>query len=308
MPKEAILLHNPNAGSALPPAELERLASSIRQGSGATLNIISEATEALALERLASSLDDQLVYVIGGDGTIGLVADLLVRTRSEAAIAPLPSGTGNDLCSHLGLSSNPFEAIGQLSDGALQKVDVGQVTWRGLAEEKSRVFINSWGMGFDASAASRSDRYKRLGTAAYGIAAAEVLLTWKQMRGEVRIDGVTMPASSYMFVSVCNGSSSGGGFTLAPHASLTDGMLNYFFVERISRLRAAMLLPTVRLTGRTSFENIGHGETFELTIESAIEQPMHFDGEVPDELTRSVTVRCLPGVVSLLTPGQSRQS
>src|SRR5207253_10113364 len=58
-----------------------------------------------------------VVYAVGGDGTVHEIAKRLVGT--ELALGILPTGSGNGFARHLGLPVEPIASLGSCGDGVI---------------------------------------------------------------------------------------------------------------------------------------------------------------------------------------------
>ncbi|NND70440.1 MAG: hypothetical protein HKN43_02570 [Rhodothermales bacterium] len=298
----AIVFNNPSSGFALTSASLANLIDHIGKYFS-VVDVIDRVGLPEALQSLARLVDvGTTIFVLGGDGTIGVVANFLIEQDVDAAIAPIPTGTGNDFTSFVGISKDHNTAVRQLIDGSVHHIDCGMVEWSGPRGSGSHVFVNSFGIGYDARVAENVDRYKSLGSAGYVAAALHTLIGWNNQAGTVVVDDTAIEKTKFMFASVCNGRSSGGGFKLAPEASLVDHQLDYFIMGDISRLMALMLLPAIRLRGKWSSPKITSGRARKLLITFDDPHPIHLDGEIASPATSTVAVRCLPGALSMLLP------
>jgi len=128
------------------------------------------ATE-LARAAAASRERYERVVVVGGDGTVGEVAQGLARTDLPLAI--IPAGTGNDIARNLAIPRHPLAAARLAATGAPRPIDLGEVRTR----EATRHFVNVAGFGFDAEAAERVNRLPRMvgGTLPYLVGALQTL-------------------------------------------------------------------------------------------------------------------------------------
>jgi len=196
----------------------------------------------LVSKRLDSNLRKNLDGT-GGDGTLHEVANGLAG--QNVALGVVPSGTGNDFARSLGLSLEPGQAITELAQGEIKKLDLGRC--------EKKYFINMGGLGFDADVAYRVNRKRFFrGRLAYLIAALQTLLAYKTYQLEISIDNKVITADSIL-VSVGNGQYVGGGFRLLPQAALDDGLLDIMVVSNTSRKEIICALPSLYKGG-----HVGH--------------------------------------------------
>ena len=227
MAKEAVIIGNPNSGSAGEEGYLESFAEVLRAG-GLTVEVLNTERPDHATE-LAAEAGDRLVVAAGGDGTVNEVVNGLSQ---GATLGILPLGTANVLARELGLPLRPEDACERILTGTTFRMDVGVATDR---EGTERRFTCMAGIGFDAEVVREvGPRLKRyLRSLAFPLVALTVYL-----RGglpEVRIlDGDNVHVAQ--FAIVANGRYYGGEFETAEGASLTSGGLEVVLVEKVGSL------------------------------------------------------------------------
>ena len=188
--------------------ELERLGTEFR---------IVETRSADHARELARSAADagETVGALGGDGFVGAIAGVLCG--SEARLAVLPGGRGNDFARVLGIPREPAEAVRVAVDGVERPVDVAE------ANGKSFVGIASLGVDSDANRIANEAKLVK-GNLVYLYAAVRALIEWKDATFEVVVDGKRHSFRGCQ-VAVGNSKAYGGGMYALPHAQLDDGLL-----------------------------------------------------------------------------------
>lgn len=169
-----------------------------------------------------------LVFAVGGDGTVRAVAQGLEGTGVTMAI--VPRGTGNLFAHHLKLPVGDVAAcIAAGLNGTTRPIDLGVIDWTRPDESKERhVFLVIAGMGLDAQIMQTTDPVlkKRIGALAYVKAGAIALLNGKRMKLQFRIDGGEPKITKVHTVMVGNIGSIARGVTVMPDASDDDGFLD----------------------------------------------------------------------------------
>ena len=185
---------------------------------------------------------DALV-VVGGDGMVSLGVNLLAQTSIPLAI--VPSGTGNDLARGLGIPVGDLAAsIRHLLATVTQParaIDLGRIT----CGEKVTYFACILSAGFDAIVNERANKMTwPKGKSRYTLALLLELVGLKAVRYSLVVDGVASSVGANL-ISIANNTSMGGGMLVTPDASLTDGLLDVFVLQPVSRLRFLRLFPRV---------------------------------------------------------------
>lgn len=175
------------------------------------------------------------LYACGGDGTLNEVfAGALGFTNAQ--VASVPCGSGNDFIRTFGQSSRFLDIAAQMNGRAVP-ID--------LIETDSGVCAAICSVGVDSEVAYGIPKFRRLplcgGSMAYQLSIALRVLRPLAKHLRITVDGETLEGD-YVIATVCNGKSYGGGYFAAPEASVTDGLLDVVLVKKLSRLRLAKVL------------------------------------------------------------------
>ena len=227
MKTEAVIIGNPNSGSAGDEGYLEGFAGVLRAG-GLEVEVLNTERPDHATE-LAAAAGDRLVVAAGGDGTVNEVVNGLSK---DATLGILPLGTANVLARELGLPLEPGEACERILTGSAFRMDVGVAT-DGRGTE--RRFACMAGIGFDADVVREvTPRLKRyLRSLAFPLVALKVYLRGDRPDLQV-VDGDTTYVAQ--FAVVANGRYYGGEFEMAEGVSLGSGELEVVLIEKVGLL------------------------------------------------------------------------
>ena len=227
MAMEAVIIGNPNSGSAGDKGYLERFADILRAG-GLEVEVMNTERPDHATE-LAALAGDRLVIAAGGDGTVNEVVNGL---SEGATLAILPLGTANVLARELGLPLDPEDACKRIIEGNVSQMDVGVATDE---EGTERRFTCMAGIGFDANVVREvTPRLKRyLRSFAFPLAAVNVYFQGDRPKLHI-MDGDTTYVTQ--FAVIANGQYYGGEFEVAEDASLESGALEVVLVDQVSIL------------------------------------------------------------------------
>jgi YegS/Rv2252/BmrU family lipid kinase len=253
------LLVNPAAGrgralEALPQvhAALDGLRASHRT---VTTRSIDHAYE----EAARAARDGETVVAVGGDGLLRPLAGAL--KDSDAALALIPCGRGNDLARVLGVPTDPGEAARLAVQGEERLLDVANV------EGTPFMGIASFGLDSDANRIANEAKLVK-GDAVYVYAALRALAAWKPATFTVTVDGERHQFTGFS-VAVGNSKAYGGGMLILPHAELDDGRLDVMLVKRTSKLRCLVELPKVFKGTHVNSEHVEflRGEEIEVSAD-----------------------------------------
>ena len=175
-----------------------------------------------------------VIVAIGGDGTWSNAADPIIESgRDDVAFGILPSGTGNDFGRNFGYTpKDPIVAVAVLAAGHTRTVDVGRVDTLSASEHtpdlmEPRNFLNLIGFGFDIAVVDAAERARFLtGELRYKLTALQQLMRFPGFKARVESGGGEVRDPDLIMLTVSNGRYFGGGFPIAPEASVDDGRLH----------------------------------------------------------------------------------
>jgi len=230
---------------------------------------------------------------MGGDGTVNEVANGLLG--SDATLAVIPAGTGNDFIRMLGIPSNPMQAIDALLDGSTRTMDLGQV-------DDDRCFVNGLGIGIDAQVARDVLKMERLrGAAAYITAAVRQVFRFQAFPVTLSTRDEQLELTC-LSLGISNGLYAGGGFKLAPKADINDGLIDICAIGDYSKPERLFRLPKVRAGKHADWKNVTYRQTTEVTVSSPKKLIAHVDGEPYRLEGDSFTVKALPNALRVQIP------
>lgn len=252
------------------------------------------------------------IVAVGGDGTWSHTADrILASGNKEVRFGILPSGTGNDFGRSLGVNhSAPEEAVRILARGKTRKVDVGRVVGEVVRVDTpqaqpaaGRHFLNLVGFGFDIAVIDAARKARILsGALLYKLTALQQLFRFPGFEVEVDGQGGIHLEGKHMMLTISNGRYFGGGFPIAPGATLSDRMLHACFIRDASAVE--------RLSLFNMAEKGEHGRSPRVRIVASpgfrarFQAPPRFevDGDVYLSSTPNVEVQVLPGALEVIVP------
>ena len=161
---------------------------------------------------------------------------------TDATLAVIPAGTGNDLARGAGVPGSVKEAVEALIRGKASRFDLSLLTNASGSRYVGAVVSS----GYDARVnRATNDIRLRFGALSYGYIALRELASFDPLRYRLTIDGVQREVSA-MMVAIANTGIFGGGIRIAPGYDLTDGLLDVTIVHPVSRLRLMTLFPRLR--------------------------------------------------------------
>ena len=182
------------------------------------------------------------IVVSGGDGSMHAVVTALYKRNelSDATLALLPMGTGNDFARGNGIPLEIEDAARLVLTGEPRKVDL-------LVDETGSIVVNNVHVGVGAQASRKGARWKsrlgalgigrvNLGRLGYPIGAVLSAFHPPSWRLRVEIDGkvVNDVDQPVLMVAIGNGGNVGGGTELNPDADPEDGLLDVMISRSVA--------------------------------------------------------------------------
>lgn len=286
------IIANPRAGHGKGARNIKALRDAIRRRGLDGVPVLTERPgHATGIARQLAGSEPRIA-VLGGDGTIGEVADALVGTDTELAI--LSVGTGNDVARSLGLPLNDLDAALDVAfDGRVVQIDVG--------EERDRHFVSVLGLGFPVIVAEQANRTRLPGSTAFFVAVYRAMSRLQPVPLVIRLDDRTLEQEC-VAVMVQNTPYTGGGLHMAPGARVDDGLLDVVVVDGIGKLDLMINFPKIYRGRHLEHASFAVYRTRSVRIDSAIPLPKMFDGDLQGHSPVEATV--LPAALKVVVPAR----
>ena len=230
------------------------------------------------------------IVIAGGDGTVSQVVGSLINCNVNFGI--IPCGSGNGLAYTAKIPVEPTKAL--------------SIIFKGNASAIDGFYINDQfacmlcGLGFDAKVAHDFARQPKRGFATYVKQVIRNFFSAKTYGFDLKLNNQRFETDAY-FISIANSNQFGNNFTIAPKASLSDGLLDIVIVTSQSKL--SMLINTLgQLRGKNKLQTskirekaVIYFQTDNLVINNPSGAPMHIDGdpsETPDKISIKIRKQC----------------
>ena len=288
-----LVLVNPRAGKG-------RTAYARATKALAARSIDAEIVEVDGFDALQTAVADAVTtdrnrfVAVGGDGTVNAVVNELMSYQwtTPPTLGVLPAGTGCDLLRTFGISQKLDDAADHLKGDVTYLIDVGVVS----GEWGRRYFINVGDAGvIGAAARVAADISPRWGKLRYAGALVRALPGFTQ--GHVLVDaGKRSYDGPALAVVFANGQFFGGGFNIAPNATLVDGELDVQIISGAKR-EVLRLVPKVMRGLHLTDRAVRRFSVPEVRIEADPPWPVEIDGEFIGNTP--VIARVLSGRIAL---------
>lgn len=232
------------------------------------------------------------VIIAGGDGTVNQVVSSLMDYPVNFGI--IPCGSGNGLAYTAKIPHQPAKAL--------------DIVFKDKPVAIDGFYINHQfacmlcGLGFDAKVAHDFAEQPKRGLVTYIKQVVKNFFSAKSYLFELTVNDQTFAIDAY-FISVANSNQFGNNFTIAPKASLHDGLLDIVIVTNQSKL--SVLLQTLKqISGNNKLQTatikekkkgVIYFQTERLIIRNLSQAPLHIDGdpaETPNILKIEIKKQC----------------
>ncbi len=238
------------------------------------------------------------IIVCGGDGTVNQIVNAVMGF--DVNIGIIPMGSGNGLAFAAKIPKRIHKALDIIFAGNAAFIDSFYIN--------KKFSCMLCGLGFDAQVAHDFAKQQKRGLATYIKQSIKNFFSAKPYPFEIILNGKPINTEAF-FISIANSNQFGNNFTIAPHASLHDGLLDIVVVNKMSKLRMiwAILkqvsIGQVRLYEDKKYHrnDIHYFQTKKLTIKNPKLAPLHIDGD-PAETAAVFEIEIIENAFKLLMP------
>lgn len=294
---DTVLVVNPNSSSGMTGTGWNDLYSEIKETLGTSVDVAltKKPGDGTTLARQFLKQGFKKVVAIGGDGTLNEVANgffeeqvgihsnkinggssefpSLKPINPDAIMGVVPAGTRNVLAKSLGLPEGIVNCCKTFQLGKPKKMDVIYATVTSQEDHSStlsRIFLNAAEMGVAGEIIERSKKVRevvnnRIVSTITSIAAT--LPTYQSNECEISIDNNEKKFAIKMTMAVvANGQFLGGGFKVAPHANMSDGLLDLVILKDSGSLKMIDELVNMKDGDYLEEDNITYRQTTKVSL------------------------------------------
>ncbi|MDO5414999.1 MAG: YegS/Rv2252/BmrU family lipid kinase [Bacillota bacterium] len=271
--KKVLLYYNAYSGSGVFKNNLDHIVERIQNAGYQTIPV--RTAKGVVIDEVLSNLDQSeydRIIVAGGDGTVNLCVNAMIKHDIHLPIGILPAGTANDFAYYFELPSDIDYQLDIALGDKTTKVDVGEVNGRN--------FVNVAAMGalIDVSQKTDPNLKNAIGVLAYYLKAVTEIPQLHAIPVKLTTPDAVHFEDIY-FMVVMNGESAGGFRKLSPQSSMNDGKLDVIAFRKMPIMELGPLLFEVVNGRHPNNKNVLYFQTEELLIESTEDISTDIDGE-----------------------------
>ena len=222
-------------------------------------------------------------WIVGGDGTMNYFLNYYKDIAVPLAI--FKGGTGNDFAWKLYGDISMTQQLELVLTTTAKRVDA--------ASCNDQLYVNSLGIGFDGEVLQSMRTIRWMGGhLGYLLVVLRKIFSFKEFRFTITT-GDAILIEKYLLVIVNNSSRTGGGFMVAPQASINDGKLDMVLCKPLSIIKRLRYLPVIEKGKHLKLPFIDFSNREEVKIEAECKIPAQLDGELIHE--KLFVMKILPG-------------
>ena len=233
---------------------------------------ISKSSEDLKNAAIKSLNDGYSNYIaVGGDGTTHDLINALAETGKNIGV--IPSGSGNDIATNLGLPKDIESCCKLINKGHIKKIDMGLIN-------NKYYYVCIAGAGFDSQVTDLANNTKLPinGPARYNYSVYKTLITFRSREFQLSYDGKNRKIPA-MMIAASNLKSYGGGMKITPDADPQDGLFDICIIKRMKKLHFVKIFPKVYEGKHITDPHVEIFRTSAFKLESEYNFSVFADGE-----------------------------
>ncbi|MBS1742294.1 MAG: YegS/Rv2252/BmrU family lipid kinase [Bacteroidetes bacterium] len=216
------------------------------------------------------------IVICGGDGTVNQVAAHLLNIKVNVGIIPM--GSGNGLAFTAGIPKNPGKALEIIIQGEATYIDSFYIN--------GQFSCMLCGLGLDAQVAHDFAKQRSRGLSTYVKQSIRNFFSAKAYPFTITTENISIHTHAF-FISIANSNQFGNNVTIAPKASLSDGLLDIVVVNKMNKMKMIYSFARQVTSGKVqeqfekdrSQKSIQYFQAKNIIIHNPGNAPLHIDGE-----------------------------
>lgn len=214
--KTCLIIYNPRSGKGKVKEKID-IYEKILKENNYEVDIVGTKGMGFATEAIVEAKYHDIVFAVGGDGTLNEVVRGNLMRSKKLTICPLPSGTCNDVATMLGYGTDPYKNMELVLSGEVKTMDICTIN------NTPFVYVVGMGKFMNIPYETKSSDKRKAGYLAYlkdGV--KEALDKLRRYKAEITIDGNTMDGY-YSLIMISNSDHVAGFNRFHKSVCLNDG-------------------------------------------------------------------------------------
>ena len=233
------------------------------------------------------SKERQRFICVGGDGTINEIVNS-APCNLNVEFGVIPSGSGNDFARNFSNHKNFADIDAQLD---------GETVCLDLIKCNDNYCVNMVNIGFDCAVVKEAAKIKRIKLFSPGISyiLGVIVVLFKKFGTKMKLifDDGEQIEKKFTLTAIGNGKFCGGGFKSAPIALLNDGLMDVYYIDKVSRFTFLSLVSSYKkgtyLQNKRAMKYIKYKQLDHFKMEFDAPIPICIDGEIKGAKTVDFT-------------------
>ena len=196
--------------------------------------LLTGQEDTMSVKHHIQSIKPDRVVGVGGDGTIKMLAEILLDTGMQLGI--IPAGSANGMARELEIPVNIDTALDIAVNGVPKPIDVIQINGK-------EICIHLSDIGLNAMLVKYFEKSKKRGMWGYGKAIFRVLYEKQKMYVTITTDKETIKRKAYM-VTLANALKYGTGANINPEGDVADGHFEVVIVRKLNLIEISKAIFT----------------------------------------------------------------
>lgn len=271
--KKVLLFYNPHSGNGMFKNNLDLIIGRFQNAGHVVMPV--RADQGNVIDNIFRFMDqDEFSQVVaaGGDGTINICVNAMLRNNIDLQLTIMPAGTANDFAYYFDLPHDIDEMMDIALGGNFTYADVGKVN--------NKYFINVAAMGMLVDVSQKTDPNLKntLGVLSYYLKGFTEITNLRPIPVKLTSPEFSGEENMY-FMLVMNGRSAGGFKKISPYSEINDGLLEVMLFKEMPILDFGPLLFSILQGNHQENKNVIYFKTNDLIIESTEDVSTDIDGE-----------------------------
>ena len=295
---EALVIYNPNSGKKTG-YDLCKICDEVLKEYGYDVTLVKTEYPNHAKEIVKQCKHYDIVFSIGGDGTLNEVISGNYEREDKLNICPLPSGSCNDVASMLGYGRDPKKNLEDALEGELHDFDVGTINDQPFA------YVVGYGKFMNIPYEADREEKKKLGYLSYiKLGAKEVVKKMKRYKTKVTVDGKRLDGK-YSLIMVSNSNHIAGIHHFYKDIALNDDIFEILLCKAENIADMAIQFVKFYLGIKTDKIISLNGHTIDIKIDEKATD-WCVDGERLDDKSENYTIK-VNSKMKVLTPRRASE-
>lgn len=225
------------------------------------------------------------VAAVGGDGTLKLVAECMLNTKTPIAL--VPAGSANGMAKELDIPTNITEALDVAINGSVKNIHAIKVN--------GELCIHLADIGFNAYLVKKFDDLPQRGMLGYARATWQALWSHHKMDVSFKIKGEEIHSEAAMVV-LANATMYGTGVKINPEGNLEDELFEVILVKKYAVMEILKIWLTKLPFNPDKIESF---QTTQVRIKTRHKAHFQVDGEYMGK-TNQIEATILPQAIHII--------